>query len=93
MSQKKVYMLVMMVWLTILTVWAVNKVVNKNDAFVTVNGIPVQPSPQTFSTVQVDKDTVWIINNTSDMIQIIKHDANGYHLTQEKMSIQDNYSN
>jgi flagellar basal body P-ring protein FlgI len=92
MTQKNVFVLVIMIWLTVLTIWAVNKVVISNDNFnVSVHGIPVQPTPQPFSTVQVDKDTVWIIDNTSDMIKIITHDADGYHLTQERMSIQDHY--
>lgn len=93
MTQKNVFVLVIMIWLTVLTIWAVNKIVTSNDNFETVNvqGIPVQPTPQQFSTVQVDKDTVWIFDNTSDMIKIISHDANGYHLTQERMSIQDHY--
>ncbi|GMK38782.1 hypothetical protein PCCS19_18360 [Paenibacillus sp. CCS19] len=90
MSQKHGFMLVIMVWLTFLTIWAVNKVVSTDDEFVTVNGIPIQPTPQPFATVQVDKDTVWIIENNSDMIKIIKHDADGYHLIQERMSFENN---
>jgi|GEM_PF-2484299 hypothetical protein len=91
MSQRNGLLLIIMVWLTFLTIWAVNKVVSSNDSVVTVNGIPVQPTAQPFSVVQVDKDTVWIIDDSSDMIKIIKRDADGYHLTQERMSIQDNY--
>ncbi|QHW33679.1 hypothetical protein GZH47_24695 [Paenibacillus rhizovicinus] len=93
MTQKNTFTLVIMIWLTVLTIWAVNKVVTSHDDFetVSVQGIPAQPTQEQYSTVQIDKDTVWVFDNTSDMIKIIKHDADGYHLTQEKMSVQDHY--
>ncbi|NIK80603.1 hypothetical protein FHS15_005794 [Paenibacillus castaneae] len=46
MSQKNVYALFIMIWLTVLTLWAVNKiVVPLNNNLVTVQGIPSQPTP------------------------------------------------
>lgn len=92
MSQKNVYALFIMIWLTVLTIWAVNKiVVPLNNNLVTVQGIPGHPTPQQISTVQIDKDTVWVIEANSDLIKVITHDTDGYHMTQIRMSIQNQY--
>jgi len=89
MSQKNIYALFIMIWLTALTIWSVNKiVVPLNNNLVTVQGVPGQPTPpQQISTVQIDKDTVWVIEANSDLLKVITHDTDGYHMTQIRMSI------
>ncbi|KRE56803.1 hypothetical protein [Paenibacillus sp. Soil750] len=90
MSQKKGYALFIMIWLTVLTIWAVNKIVVPiSNNVVTVQGIPGQPTTQQISTVQIDKDTVWVIESNSNLIKVITHDTEGYHMKQIKMSIQN----
>jgi hypothetical protein len=89
MSKTNVNALFIMIWLTVLTIWAVNKMatpLSSND--VTVHGIPNQPAPQAISTVQIDKDTVWIIDANSNYIKVITHDKDGYHITGSQMSFQ-----
>ena len=79
-----------MVWLTVLTVWAVNNISNSlSNQSVSVQGIPAVSTPQQISTIQMDKDTVWVLQPFSDSIQVITHDKDGYHITQSKMSIQN----
>ncbi|REE69631.1 hypothetical protein A8990_13228 [Paenibacillus taihuensis] len=89
MLPKNYFALIIMIWITVLTIWAVNKVVvplNNND--VMVQGIPIQPMPQEISTVQIDKDTVWIIDANSNYIKVITHDKDGYHITGSEMTYQ-----
>ena len=90
MSQKKGYALFIMIWLTVLTIWAVNKIVVPiSNNVVTVQGIPIQQTTQQISTVQIDKDTVWVIDANSNYIKVITHDKDGYHITQSEMSFQE----
>jgi len=90
MSQKNVFALIIMIWITVLTIWAVNKIaVPLNNSLVTVQGIPGQPMPQEISTVQIDKDTVWIIDANSNYIRVITHDKDGYHITGSEMTFKE----
>jgi hypothetical protein len=76
-----------MIWVTILSIWAVNKLNNPSHS-ITVHGIPVAPTPQQVSSVQMDKDTVWVIDANSNYIRIITHDNEGYHITGSEMDFQ-----
>jgi minor extracellular protease Epr len=64
-------------------------VVPLNNNLVTVQGIPGQPTPRLISTVQIDKDTVWVIEADSDLLKVITRDTDGYHMKQIRMSIQN----
>ncbi|MFD0675191.1 hypothetical protein [Cohnella sp. GCM10027633] len=88
MSLKSIYPFLIMIWLTILTIWAVNKLYNPAQS-VTVHGIPGTPIPQQISTVQMDKDTVWVIDANSNYIRIITHDEDGYHIRGSEMEFQE----
>ncbi|WP_151734004.1 hypothetical protein [Paenibacillus tengchongensis] len=83
--------IIIMVWVTILTIWAVGSVteaLNQTQS-VNVSGIPLQPVSRQFSTVQIDQNTVWVIDSESSWIKIITHDEDGYHMTQSEMSIEE----
>ncbi len=86
-TQKSVVTFIIMIWVTILTVWAVNNITRSMDhnPVVSLQGIPTPEQPQNI--VQVDKDTVWIFDKYSDLIKVITHDEDGYHLLQTKMDI------
>ena len=88
MSRNNTFALVIMIWVTILTFWTVNNLTTSlnNQSSVTVQGIPVQPIPQQISTIQMDKDTVWVIDANSNYIQVITHDEYGYTRTQSVMN-------
>ncbi|WP_239616329.1 hypothetical protein [Cohnella mopanensis] len=88
MSMKNIYPLIIMIWLTVLTIWAVNKLNNQSQS-VTVQGIPLTPIPQQVSTVQMDKDTVWVIDANSNYIRVITHDKDGYHIRGSEMDFQE----
>ncbi|WP_217595192.1 hypothetical protein [Cohnella sp. GbtcB17] len=92
MTQKNVFALIIMIWVTVLTVWAVNKVVvplSYHSSSVSVQGIPGQPVPPAISTVQIDKDTVWIIDANSSFIKVITHDESGFHIVGSEMTYQE----
>lgn len=90
MSQKNVFALLFMIWITVLTIWAVNQItVPLSNNLVTVQGIPSQPIPQPISTVQIDKDTVWIIDANSNYIKVITHDSDGFHITGSEMDFRN----
>jgi hypothetical protein len=75
-----------MLWVTLLTVWVVNnlKVLpnNGDHGVLTLQGIPAPAYQSQISTIQMDKDTVWIIEPNSSVLKVITHDKDGYHLTQ-----------
>ncbi|MBU5672130.1 hypothetical protein [Paenibacillus brevis] len=88
MSQKNNFVIIM-IWITVLTVWAVTTIAGPlNNKVVTVNGIPHHPIPQAISTVQIDKDTVWIFDANSNYIRVITHDEDGYHITDSEMTFE-----
>lgn len=84
MSRNNTFVLVIMVWVIIPTLWTVNNLTTSlnNHRSVTVQGIPVQPIPQQISTIQIDKDTVWIFEANSNYIKVITYDKNGYNITE-----------
>ncbi len=90
-SDKNGNKIALMIWITILTVYSVNALTSAltNEESVIVRGIPPEPISRQFSTVQIDENTVWVIEADSPLIKIITHDEDGYHMTQTEMSIQD----
>jgi hypothetical protein len=91
MSRNNTFALVIMIWITVLTFWTVNNITTslKNHRSVTVSGLPVQPipqQPQQISTIQIDKDTVWIFEANSNDIKVVTHDENGYNITETEMN-------
>lgn len=91
MQSKKGIVFLLMVWLTVLTVWAVNSITTSfgYSRSVNVQGIPVQPAPRNISIVPMDKDTVWVIEPNNQTIQVITHDNDGFHLTLSTMSVEN----
>lgn len=93
MSRNNTFTLVIMVWITILTMWVVNNLTtslnNQNQSSVTLQGIPEQLTQQ-ISTIQIDKDTVWVIDANSNNIKVITHDENGYNMTESEMNFSMN---
>jgi len=92
MSQNnKVFALIIMIWFTIVTIWAVNNLTTSfnNQHSVYVQGIPGQSTPQQISAIQMDKDTVWVIDPNSNYIRVITHDDDGYHITGSEMTFQE----
>ncbi|MBW7457430.1 hypothetical protein ACFOLF_11230 [Paenibacillus sepulcri] len=91
MSKNNIFLGLMMIWLTILTVWAVNRLTTsfENTRSLHLTGIPGQAATSQISTVQIDKDTVWLIDANSSYIKVITHDENGYHIMQSEMSFQE----
>ncbi|MFC0213904.1 hypothetical protein ACFFK0_15845 [Paenibacillus chartarius] len=92
MDRNKVFVLIIMIWITFLTTWAVNHITSAldNNDVVTVHGVPVQPIPPQISTIQMDKDTVWVIDVNQAYIKVITRDQNGYyHLKQSPLSIEN----
>ncbi|GIP32509.1 hypothetical protein J2TS4_17190 [Paenibacillus sp. J2TS4] len=75
-------------WLTILTVWSINKVstsINNNHA-VTVSGM--LDKPQQLFAIPIDKNTVWIIDaNDYTYIKVITRDQEGFNISQSFMSL------
>lgn len=88
MSRNNTFALIIMIWITILTFWTVNNLTTSlnNLRSVNVQGIPLQSESQQISTIQMDKDTVWVIDANSNYIQVITHDKNGYTRTQSEMN-------
>jgi hypothetical protein len=92
MTSKRIFVLLIMLWITILMIWVVNSFTARitdsinNTKSVIVQGIPGQPVPQQFSTVQIDKDTVWLIDANNNYIRVINHDKDGFHLTGSQMT-------
>jgi hypothetical protein len=91
MEKNKIYALIIMIWFSAIIIWAVNNVTTSlnNQRSVFVQGIPGQPVPQQISTIQIDKDTVWIIDANSNYIRVITHDKDGYHITGSEMSFKE----
>lgn len=91
MSQNnKFFVFIIMVWFTIITIWAVSSVTSSiNNQSVNVQGVPVQSTPQQITSIQMDKDTVWVIDPNSNYIRVITHDNEGYHITGSEMSFQE----
>lgn len=91
MTNNKIFALIIMIWFTILTIWGVNHLITSlnNTQSVNVHGIPGYPAPQQISTIQIDKDTVWIIDANSNYIRVITHDEEGYHITGSEMSFKE----
>jgi hypothetical protein len=91
MEKNKIFVLIIMIWFSALLIWAVNNVTTSlnNQRSINVQGIPGQPTPQQISSIQMDKDTVWIIDANSDYIRVITHDEDGYHVTGSKMSFKE----
>jgi hypothetical protein len=82
------FALIIMIWVTLLTVWVVSNLkAPPNKGILTLQGIPAPAYPSQTSTIQMDKDTVWIIDPNSSVIKVITHDQNGYHLTQTVMPV------
>jgi hypothetical protein len=91
-TSKNIFALIIMLWVTLLTVWVVNnlKYSNVNNGGVlTLTGIPA-PAYQSQFTIQMDKDTVWIIEPNSSVLKVIHHDQNGYRLTKTIMPVTEN---
>jgi hypothetical protein len=91
MSRNNTFALIIMIWITILTFWTVNNLTTSlnNLQSVNVQGIPVQSQPQQTSIIQIDKDTVWVIDANSNYIKVITHDKDGYHMMGSEMSFQE----
>lgn len=85
----KAFVVVIMIWISILTVWAVNSLTNGDQKSVHVTGVPQNYTPQQISVVQMDKDTVWVVDPNSNYIRVIKHNEDGYHITSSEMSFQE----
>jgi hypothetical protein len=86
----KSFAVIIMIWFTIIAIWAVNNVTTSlNNNTVSVQGIPDQFIPEPISSIQMDEDTVWIINANSNFIKVITHDKDGYHITESEMSFQE----
>ncbi|GGA02964.1 hypothetical protein GCM10008018_56270 [Paenibacillus marchantiophytorum] len=86
--KNKTFILVML-WFTILTIWAVSSIKSSlhDSRNITVQGVPAPAVPQPYQTVHMDKDTVWIIDPLSSNIKVISHDKDGYHITQATMDL------
>jgi len=91
MTKNNIFTLVIMIWFSIITIWAVNEITKslQNQQSVHVTGIPGQPIQQQISAIQMDKDTVWIIDANSHYIKVITHDEQGYHITGSEMAFQE----
>ncbi|QGQ96174.1 hypothetical protein EHS13_15460 [Paenibacillus psychroresistens] len=88
MTTNNKFALIIMLWVTLLTVWVVtNLKVPPNNNVLSLQGIPAPAYPVQTTTVQIDKDTVWIIDPNSTLLKVITHDQDGYHLTQIDMPI------
>lgn len=90
MRKNRIFVLIMMIWLTILTVWSINKV-NASLTFdrpITISGWPEQN--QQITAVPMDKNTVWIIDsNDYSYIKVITRDNEGFKITQSFMSLRN----
>ncbi|MGF7048092.1 hypothetical protein J2T13_002598 [Paenibacillus sp. DS2015] len=88
MSKNKTW--IIMIWITILTVWTVSNLTTSlnNQRSVNVQGIPLQIQPS-ISTVQIDKDTVWLIDANTNYIRVITHENDDYYITGSEMSFRE----
>lgn len=73
--------LIVMVWLSALVIWAVDKIDNTLPQSLSISNMPSGPilTTQSMYTVPVGNNTVWIIDTAHETINIITHDSNGYH--------------
>ncbi|WP_020619223.1 hypothetical protein [Paenibacillus daejeonensis] len=92
MANKKVFIILIMIWITALTIWAVSSVTSimSNLNSVHVSGIPHYPVDETISTVRMDENTVWVINANSHYIKVITRDEEGFKITGSEMQFQEN---
>jgi len=91
MANSKGFVIVIMIWITGLTIWAVNSVTSimSSQNSVHVSGIPNYPSNEPISTVRIDENTVWIINAKSNYIRVITKDEEGFKITDSEMQFQE----
>ncbi|WP_274366273.1 hypothetical protein [Paenibacillus thermotolerans] len=84
--------ILIMIWITVLSIWAVNSLTSilSNLYSVNVSGIPYHPIEEPISTVRIDENTVWIINaNNSNYIKVITQDEDGFKITEYEMQFQE----
>ncbi|MEK3885759.1 hypothetical protein [Paenibacillus sp. PL2-23] len=91
MVNNKVFAIVIMIWITWLTIWAVNSVTSimRGQNTIHVSGIPHVPTEEPISTVRIDENTVWIINANNHYIKVITKDEEGFKITGSEMQFQE----
>lgn len=81
-----------MLWVTILTVWAVNSLTStmSRDNTVHVNGIPHAPQDEPISVVRMNDNTVWVVNANTHYIRVIAQEEDGsFTITGSEMQFQE----
>ncbi|GGG67450.1 hypothetical protein [Paenibacillus radicis (ex Gao et al. 2016)] len=80
---------IIMVWITILAI-VVLLVLSKlfgEQLSVHLTGIPGQAIAPQMTTIQMDKNEVWIIDPNSNTMRVITKGETGYHVTVAEMSV------